>query len=110
MKFKLLLLCCIFWMAGSAQNLVSVSSFSVPKLTPANTADWANLPALMVVATATGTTLPAALVEGKVAFTIKSNGSKVCGGNLMDAGFATRTRIYKASEISGMLEIGRAHV
>ena len=103
MKLKLLLLTSLFWAVGSAQNLVNITPFAVPKAVSANTADWGSLPSLMVVATATGTSLPVALEYGKVAFTIKSNGAKVCGGSLQPADFTNRTRIYKANEISGML-------
>jgi hypothetical protein len=105
MKWKLLLLCCLLSIAVAAQNLINLTPFSVPKPTPANTASWASLPSLMVVANYTGSgDLPAKLVESKVAFTIKSNGNKVCGGRLQSAGFSGRTRVYKASEISALLE------
>ncbi len=105
MKWKLLLLCCLFGMAAISQNLVNITPFSMPKPAPANTADWASLPSLMVVANYTGSgELPAKLVESKLAFTIKSNGNKVCGGKLQSAGFSGRTRVYKASEISALLE------
>ena len=104
MKFKLLLLCTLLWLTGTAQNLINVTSFTMPKPVPAKTADWGTLPSLIVVATNTAQGGTAARVqESKVAFTIKSNGNKVCGGNLVPAGFTAKTRVYKASEISGML-------
>ena len=103
MKLKLLLLCCLFWIAGTAQNLVTVSAFSMPNNVPANTADWGNLTTLMVVAIANGTPIPSSLADGNVAFTIKKGGSKVCGGTLQTMQFTARTKTYKANDISGML-------
>ena len=103
MKIKLLLLCCLFWVAGTAQNLVSISPFTMPSNVPANTADWGSLSALFVLATANGTPLPIALENAQVAFTIKKGGSKICGGTLQAAQFTARTKYYKANDISGML-------
>ena len=90
-------------MAGTAQNLVTISPFSMPSNVPANTADWGSLTTLFVLATANGTPIPSSLADGNVAFTIKKGGSKVCGGTLQAAQFTARTKAYKANEISSML-------
>lgn len=90
-------------MASTAQNFVNITPFTMPKPVPANTADWGSLPSLIVVANAAGQVNTSLLEESKVAFTIKSGGNKVCGGNLMPSGFSGRNRVFKASEISGML-------
>ena len=103
MKLKLLLVFTLLGLTGAAQNLVNITSFTMPKPVPANTADWGSLPSLIIVANAAGQGNIGALEESKVAFTIKSGGNKVCGGNLMQSGFTGRTRIFKASEISSML-------
>ena len=103
MKIKLVFFCLIFSIAAAAQNLINVSPFTIPKQVAANTAEWGNLPAMMVMANLAGQTPVSSVEDSKVAFTIKSNGAKVCGGKLFDAGFNGRTRIYKASEIVGML-------
>lgn len=103
MKFKLLLFFTLFCMAASAQNLVNITPFSMPRSVPANTAEWGNLPSLIIVANAAGQGNLTELEESKVAFTIKSGGNKVCGGNLVQSGFSGRNKVFKASEISGML-------
>ena len=102
MKYKLLVLLTLISLAGRAQNLINISPFSFPKPVPANTADWGSMPGLIVIANAAGQANAAMLEESQVAFTIKSGGSKVCGGNLLPSGFAGKSRIFKASEISGM--------
>jgi hypothetical protein len=102
MRNRLLLLLTIISLGASAQNLINISPFSFPKPVPANTADWGSMPGLIVIANVAAQANTAVLEESKVAFTIKSGGSKVCGGNLMASEFAGKSRIFKASEISGM--------
>lgn len=85
-----------------AQNLISISSFSMPKSVPANTSDWGNLNGLMVLANASQPDNTMILKDSKVTFTIKSGGNKVCGGNLVASGFMNSSRIFRSSEIGAM--------